>query len=313
MALRDIMQEYERIRMQERQALQKRKEHAAALHAGFAVLAKKRGETAAAFVEAIQKGVASKAAIEEAERTLSLLDQEEQTLLKQVGLPPDYLQLQARCPLCMDTGYVGDPRRKHCVCLHKMLLERQKFSSQIHPDETFERFDEGVYPSEEQRRRMVKYKRLLEQFADRIPETDRHNLVLTGESGLGKTFFLNCIAERVLSRGIGIKKLTAYTLNEQILSGIRQNADVSLGFIEAPLLLIDDLGAEPMLNNITREYIFSILNERRNGKKHTVVATNLGMEELQERYGERVFSRLISSNDALVIELTGQNLRLRQL
>ena len=32
--------------------------------------------------------------------------------------------------------------------------------------------------------------------------------------------------------------------------------------IDAPLLLIDDLGTEPMMRNITVEYLFTLLNER---------------------------------------------------
>ena len=41
--------------------------------------------------------------------------------------------------------------------------------------------------------------------------------------------------------------------------------------IDAPLLLIDDLGSEPMMRNITVEYLFTLLNERIANKRHTVI------------------------------------------
>ena len=42
-----------------------------------------------------------------------------------------------------------------------------------------------------------------------------------------------------------------------------------------PLLLIDDLGTEPLMENITVTQLFNLLNERQNRGKHTVISTNL--------------------------------------
>ena len=157
---------------------------------------------------------------------------------------------------------------------------------------------------------MQSAKRLAEDYADSLPDTKVKNLIFIGMAGLGKSFLLNCIAERVLSRTLEVKKITAYNLSEQLLEGIRRGADAAQGFIKVPLLLIDDLGTEPLINNITLEYFFSILNERRNSQLHTVAATNLSLEKLQTRYGERIFSRLVSADASLIINLTGENLRL---
>ena len=35
------------------------------------------------------------------------------------GLSADYLQPVYRCPLCKDTGYVGEPVHEQCVCLKR--------------------------------------------------------------------------------------------------------------------------------------------------------------------------------------------------
>ena len=79
--------------------------------------------------------------------------------------------------------------------------------------------------------------------------------------------------------------------------------------IEVPLLLIDDLGTEPMMRNITVEYLFTLLNERAANRRHTVIATNLSPVELKERYGERVASRVLDRSACATLKFTGKDLR----
>jgi DNA replication protein DnaC len=310
MSLSEIHAEYERIRAQEREALCRRTEEAAYLHPGFLAIAKKRREAALSVGDAVRRGMSPEEAALAAQSLLSDLDKEERALLGAVGLPENHLTLRYRCELCRDTGYVGAPRRTPCICMQKKLLAQARATSQIDERETFETFNPAIYPTDAQRRQMLTAKRIAEQYADSFPQTPRHNLLLLGSSGLGKTFLINSIAARVLLRGFPLRKITAYTMFEQLLAGIRQNADGAAPFLTVPLLLIDDLGTEPMMQNITMEYLFTILNERRNGELHTVIASNLSIDKLQDRYGERVFSRLVNVDDTHQLQLTGENLRL---
>ncbi len=64
----------------------------------------------------------------------------------------------------------------------------------------FGAFDERVYPTDEQKRQAVSARALCEAFADQFPQNPKPNLLLLGESGLGKTFLLEAIAERVSAR-----------------------------------------------------------------------------------------------------------------
>jgi len=75
------------------------------------------------------------------------------------------------------------------------------------------------------------------------------------------------------------------------------------------LLMIDDLGTEPMFNGITVEYLFTLLNERYVTRKHTVIATNLAPAKIQERYGERVASRILDASRCIKVEMRGNDLR----
>ena len=74
------------------------------------------------------------------------------------------------------------------------------------------------------------------------------------------------------------------------------------------LLVIDDLGSEPIRRNINVESLFSILNERSVSKRPVVIVTNLMPVQLRDRYGERITSRLFSEN-AVSIRLYGRDVR----
>lgn len=60
---------------------------------------------------------------------------------------------------------------------------------------------------------------------------------------------------------------------------------------ESDLLIFDDLGTESA-TDFTKENIFSLLDYRVNKKLKTIVTTNLTMNEIKNRYHERVSSRL---------------------
>ena len=82
------------------------------------------------------------------------------------------------------------------------------------------------------------------------------------------------------------------------------------GYI-ANLKGICDLGTEPMINSVTRETLFSILNERQSARKATLWATNRSLDDILASYGDRFFSRLVAPRETMVLRLEGDDLRLR--
>ena len=61
--------------------------------------------------------------------------------------------------------------------------------------------------------------------------------------------------------------------------------------MKTDLLILDDLGTE-YLTPFYSSTIYNIINTRLNFKKPTIISTNLTHEEIQERYDERVVSRI---------------------
>ena len=152
-------------------------------------------------------------------------------------------------------------------------------------EQNFERFDLNRFPEEGgQRAQMALARRLCEEYADRFPETRYRNLLLTGAGGLGKTYLLNCIYARVCDRSLSAVRVTAFKLFESMRRQHMGDSESEFASLtEAPLLLIDDLGTEPLMNNVTVTQLFNLLNERQMSGRHTVLSTNLSMNELQER------------------------------
>ena len=233
--------------------------------------------------------------------------------LKRRGYAPDFLAVHYTCGRCRDTGYLDGVPAKMCQCLEKNI---SRLISGIDADTpVFESFDEASLPLAEvapgvtQRQWMSGVKQLCLEFADTFPNPEKQNLMLTGEAGLGKSFMLNCIANRVSARGYEAKLINAYTLNETMRSRhFHQEEEMSEfdSLVSCPLLLIDDLGTEPMLRNITMEYLFILINERQS--KNTVIATNMTPVQIKDRYGERIMSRLCANNWQH-IRLMGKDLR----
>lgn len=240
--------------------------------------------------------------------------------LTQAGFPEDYLEEKYRCPLCRDTGYTDELPARFCECFEKALRERMfEDGSMAGLDEqNFACFSENLVRGAnrpEDAEYLLIARGVCLRYADSFPDTGKPNLLLYGPGGVGKTFLLNSIYARVEERGLSGVRITAYRLNEAMrkkhIGAEGGDADFD-SLIAAPLLLIDDLGTESILRNVTVEYLFTLLNERCAARRHTVVATNLNPANLKERYGERVVSRLTDASVCNMLQMRGADLRQAQ-
>ena len=75
------------------------------------------------------------------------------------------------------------------------------------------------------------------------------------------------------------------------------------------VLFLDDLGTEPLLDNVTVSQFFNLFNERQNHQKACVISTNLSLKNLRERYTERIASRLLDRSRMMVVEMRGEDIR----
>jgi DNA replication protein DnaC len=159
-------------------------------------------------------------------------------------------------------------------------------------------------------------------------ESDPFGFLLYGPSGSGKSHLAFAIINRVIDtfiEGVEGEKLSEPKFHfSQSETGqstrwygmpvyfsaadLIQSARSKDAFGEVPkfalakeLLVIDDIGAEN-ITDWTRDLYFRIFEYRLNHKLQTVVTTNLGLNELKERMGERVSSRLLAMCVPLLVE-----------
>lgn len=246
------------------------------------------------------------------EEILALREKARRMML-QAGFDAHYLDPLFSCPVCQDTGIREDARR--CDCFKKRVLEDKLDEAKLTDScVSFEQFDLSVFddtPMENgrsQRDFMERYRQIAQDYADHLEESPLI-LLLSGATGLGKTFLSKCIMRRVMERGYTAAYYTAYRLFS-LFHRDRLGEDIDLDPVfEVPLLIIDDIGTEPMTKNVTIEYFFDLINERNGAKLHTVIATNLGFYELNERYGERIHSRLMDKRVSEKILFKGKDIR----
>ncbi len=307
---REITREYESLRRRAEYAASRRREEVYAQCPEIEKLARVRRDAAFHLAFEPLNGAGKAEAVIEARREIERMREREAALLSDLGLPADYMEPKYRCSKCRDTGYTGYPVKRPCECLRQKIRQKKYASSRIDCGESFDSFDPEVFPTAKQRAGMLRVRGLLEDYANAFPNTSIPNLLLTGKTGLGKTFLLNCVAKCVSDRGYGVMKITAYNLVNEAVNAIRANEPPE-HYNDAELLVIDDLGSEPMMRNLTREQIFTIINEREASGRHTLVATNLSLQELSQTYGERIFSRIVSPRFWRVIPLYGEDIRVR--
>lgn len=245
---------------------------------------------------------------------MQALLREERALLKENNIPPAFLEPVWRCDACQDTGYVTgeDGVKRMCACLTQRMLAEQFTQGQVSRRERFETFQEDIFPTPRQRKATCKARDICKDYAERFPDNNPPGLLILGQAGLGKSFLLNCVAVRVLERGFSVLSLPAYDYMQAVLAALRDRQPMP-DFHAPDLLILDDLGAEPMLNNITRENLTNLLDARQRQGLATAFSSNFTREQIINEYGERFAFRLLSPRNTLTLELIGENLRLLPL
>ncbi len=250
-------------------------------------------------------------ALEDLKDSLAELSGRKAQLLKDYGLPADYLEPVYECPDCKDTGYV-DGGKCHCFRQSMItLLYEQSNIQEMLRTENFNALSYEYYTGDDLTR-FQNAVRTCQNFIKNF-NSDYHNLFFYGTVGTGKSFLSGCVAKELIERGHSViyfgatglfdllsKNSFDYKNREELRSAY---ADL----YQCDLLIVDDLGTE-LTNQFITSQLFALLNERHMGKKATIISTNLSLEELRNRYSDRIFSRITSNYE--VCKLSGQDIRM---
>ena len=318
-----ILHDYEAIRLRNKLILQDRQEE---VYAKIPEIKNLQLESKLSYIELAKERLENGNVNREKASEVSSHNRENasriQELLMYHGYPANYLSPIYDCPICEDQGYVNG---KACDCFQKKIVEalhKQSNMTQVLVRENFDTFRLDFYskeinpqskqttsPYENAKNVLQRCKTFVANF-DRL-EQDRGNLLLYGETGLGKTFLTNCIAKELLEKSHTVLYLSANDLFEQVFGEYLMNKKFELEQLykyiyNSELLIIDDLGTETT-NTFVCSRLFEVINQRGLAGKSTVISTNLSVRELQEKYSERIMSRIVESYT--VLHLYGENIR----
>lgn len=240
-------------------------------------------------------------------------------LLLSAGYPADYLEPTYTCPDCKDTGFIGTEK---CHCFKQALtfaLSKASTLSHQLDKENFNTFSFSYYdditadsqlqltPRENMKKIVADAKKFVADFG-----TVHRSILIYGNTGVGKTFLTNCIAKALLDTPHHVVYMTAYSLFEAFeahrFDHEEQPEQSSLYhyIFHCDLLIIDDLGTE-LSNSFTNSMLYTCINERQLHGKSTVISTNLSLEQLRDRYSERIFSRI--TGNYTLWKLIGKDIR----
>ena len=244
---------------------------------------------------------------------LETLRTEKAKILSSMNLKENDLKPKYSCKICSDSGFVDG---KPCVCYKKQKNKKliEAFGLSVNSSCTFENFDTTICKNTKQADTLQKLAKILQKWAEKYPNNEKNNIVISGKTGVGKTYLTSCLANKFLAEDRSVCFVSAFDLNESFLkyhtSFDKTKYTWIEPFVESDILFIDDLGTEPMLNNVTRNYLYLVLSERERFSRPVVITTNLLPQDFLTRYDERIFSRLCNNRYAYVWQIEGDDLRI---
>lgn len=155
---------------------------------------------------------------------------EKDEIYKTMNIDSSYFFPHFECNLCKDTGYITENySTKMCNCLKQRIfdIEYNKINSLDISKYNFSNFSSDLYSSEAD---VEKYnspispqenieiiKKICNNFIKNFDNPKEKNLLFTGNTGLGKTFMSNCIANELLKKNKTVLYQTSPIMLDSII------------------------------------------------------------------------------------------------
>ena len=232
-------------------------------------------------------------------------------ILVSMGYGENYFEPDYFCKKCSDSGF---SEGKLCTChieLLRQLSYEQLCKSSPLKISTFDEFSLDYYKHDAEILELMSCNfEFCRNYAENF-DMNSYSLLMTGETGLGKTHLSLAIAGEVINKGYGVIYGSVQNLFSTIEKEHFGRADEADGttenmLLDCDLLILDDLGAE-FTTNFTTATLNNIVNTRILESKPTIISTNLSVGKLDDRYSRRIASRIIGEYQILSFE--GKDIR----
>ena len=237
-------------------------------------------------------------------------------LLVSLGYTADYTEVKYFCPDCSDSGYING--RTMCHCFREALVKATIASSgmgNLIEKQSFDNFSLETYSYDKAVLERMSYNlEAAKKYATEFREKGG-NLLLVGTTGTGKTHISTAIARELISQGFDViydsaQNIIADFETDKFKSGYGPYTPKADKYLECDLLIMDDLGTE-FSSQFSTACIYNLLNTRQNKGLSTIISTNLSARDLQERYEDRITSRIVGM-DTRILQFVGKDNRLNK-
>ncbi len=263
--------------------------------------------------EIISNKVNAKNIIENIKKNNQALIEKKKKLLAESGLGENFLSIPYFCKKCNDTGYVD---AMPCDCLTDILeqiCKDEAIRSTASQSATFENFNLDYYPENVNgtpckaimTQSLESCKEYAETFSKYSP-----SIYIFGGTGIGKTHISQAIAKVVAEKGFKVIYKSSpdlFTSLEKERFNQETPSDDMQSLTECDLLIIDDLGTE-FSTAFTISALYNIINTRILRELPTIISANLNPSELQQKYSDRISSRILGCYEHL--HFVGEDIRI---
>ena len=228
--------------------------------------------------------------------------------LQKLKLTKADLLVKYSCSICQDSGYTSCGKR--CSCINREIAKLIAGSRDGRVTKSKDFITDFSVFADKANEYKVNYN-LIEKLARDYPDTNTKFLIFSGKAGSGKTYLASILANALEQKLHNLIFIKSTKLNKVFLEyHLAQEKD---GIFESvhncDILIIDDLGSENVLKNVTKEYLYQLVVERE--QKLTLITTNFTGYELNKAYGSRIMSRLADKRNAIWLSFNSEDLRLK--
>lgn len=217
---------------------------------------------------------------------------------------------QCRC----DDGFLsGKLLSINCMCTEETLKQERNEAQRKKNEElrarclplvkmhtcTFERADEA--------KAIQISKRYVEHWEKM--KKDGTGLTFCGNVGTGKSYATLCIANALIDRGIAVKYISAADIISKLMSRDTNQEEFIKSLCVAPLLIIDDLGAEHD-SSYSQAQMCRVIDARIESGKPLICTTNYSLQEMEntnDHLRQRIFDRVLGVSVPVIVD--GQSRR----
>lgn len=215
------------------------------------------------------------------------------------------------CAVCKDSGTVDGAPCKCYLEEYRRILDENKSISAIQKITFDEILDK--HPDTPFAKKMNKLRSIIKnQLCNNFDNCKWSNFMISGPTGIGKVGLASATTHALIDNYVSVLHLSSFELINIFLDKhTHKQSNMSRLYdyvLECEMLIINNLGAEPIYKNVTLEYLLSTVEKRLATGKKTMIFTFLDGQSVINRYGEAFLTKFADKRYSLSVMIDPKSL-----